>query len=304
MGNYTIFRNQLLEELEKRSAEGFAFAYEVVSPAVVKGDCEEYIEFGNGNIRPRVAISAIQEDCVRNGMTVGKAVENLFKAVNRREEMDSIQAFIEKMDADYILKNLVLAVVDVAGNEEWLDGLVHRNEAVGLASYMRVLVPHLEGSIPVKHGFLERYGISAEEAFLTARGNVFSGARICLVSDGGYDRVARFEELNTLKLRRIVRRAQEGYLLVVSGVNDTAFGAAFLADKTMLQYLADGFEDETFCIIPSSVHECILVPDLDEWELECAHAMVHDINRAMVDPKERLSDDIFRYSTEGGLERL
>jgi len=249
MENYTVFKNQLLEELEERSTEGFAF--EVVTPTVVKGDCEEYIQFGTGNVRPRVAISAIQEDCVRNGMTVEEAVEHLFKVVNRRDEMDSIQAFIEKMDADYILKNLVLAVLEVAGNEEWLNGLVYKNEAVGLASYMRVLVPHLEGSIPVKHGFLERYGISAEEAFMTAKGNVFSGARICLVNDCGFAESFRFEELGTLKLQRIVQRTKdEGCLLAVAGENAAAFGAAFLADKTMLQYLAEGFEDETFCMPP------------------------------------------------------
>lgn len=50
-----------------------------------------------------------------------------------------------------------------------------------------------------------------------------------------------------------------------------------------------------FFILPSSIHECILVPENGAFEREELLAMVTEINREHVEPKEVLADQVYYY---------
>lgn len=53
-------------------------------------------------------------------------------------------------------------------------------------------------------------------------------------------------------------------------------------------------------ILPSSLHEVLLVPDSEEMDYEHLRHMVEDINEAEVPLVDKLSDRIFRFSQESG----
>ncbi len=53
--------------------------------------------------------------------------------------------------------------------------------------------------------------------------------------------------------------------------------------------------DSNFFILPSSVHELILIPDKGEIDKEDLANMVYEINRSEVLPKDFLSDSIYYY---------
>lgn len=69
------------------------------------------------------------------------------------------------------------------------------------------------------------------------------------------------------------------------------FGAAGVLDKHMQEKFAAIFPSGYF-ILPSSVHECIVVSsEMDAEELAC---MVFQVNRAEVGEQDRLSDHVFK----------
>lgn len=73
------------------------------------------------------------------------------------------------------------------------------------------------------------------------------------------------------------------------------YGAACILDE---DFLAD-FSDEIggdFFILPSSVHELILIPDNGKLESEALRNMVHEVNATQVSPEEILSENIYRFS--------
>lgn len=71
-------------------------------------------------------------------------------------------------------------------------------------------------------------------------------------------------------------------------------GAATMLYPGLLQSIAEGSQSD-FYILPSSIHEVLLVKrenDMSTKELQC---MVMEINRNVVDPKEVLSDQVYFY---------
>lgn len=78
------------------------------------------------------------------------------------------------------------------------------------------------------------------------------------------------------------------------------YGATALLDKEIMQAVVDKFS-EGFYIVPSSVHECIIVSASVDMDTSLLTEIIQDVNAGQVAPNERLSDHPYRYTAEGGL---
>ena len=63
--------------------------------------------------------------------------------------------------------------------------------------------------------------------------------------------------------------------------------------------LSQRFEASLY-VIPSSIHECMVIPDYDVFPEECLSDMVRDVNEKTVKPQEILSDHVYYYHRESG----
>ena len=59
-----------------------------------------------------------------------------------------------------------------------------------------------------------------------------------------------------------------------------------------------------FYVLPSSVHECILIPEEDGMTQEALTGLVTEINENQVDPREVLSNQAYYYRAEDGRVHL
>ena len=75
------------------------------------------------------------------------------------------------------------------------------------------------------------------------------------------------------------------------------FGAAEMLDKNTLRMIA-GQVGDGFIVLPSSVHETIVLPPKDGSEYKTLAEMVRDINDTEVDADERLSYHVYVYSRD------
>ncbi len=87
-------------------------------------------------------------------------------------------------------------------------------------------------------------------------------------------------------------------LYVLSNVK-RCFGAAWMADEHVLQSIADRIRRDYY-ILPSSVHECLILPAYQDADRQSLRDMVCEINRSQVEPEEVLSDSVYYYSREEG----
>ena len=73
-------------------------------------------------------------------------------------------------------------------------------------------------------------------------------------------------------------------------------GAVWMTNVEALDVAAERIGGDFF-LLPSSVHECILVPKngFDEKELQ---NMVMTVNQSQVSPEDRLSDNVYSYDSK------
>lgn len=76
-------------------------------------------------------------------------------------------------------------------------------------------------------------------------------------------------------------------------------GAACILYPNVLQEFAERIESDLY-ILPSSIHEVILIKDQGMEDANGLRNMVKDVNRTQLDPEEILSDQVYYYSRKNG----
>lgn len=79
---------------------------------------------------------------------------------------------------------------------------------------------------------------------------------------------------------------------------DSMYGAAVIAYDGVLDKIAEKAGTDLI-VLPSSVHEVIILPDNGLFNYRELESMVKEINRNEVQPEERLSDHVYHYDREG-----
>ena len=74
-------------------------------------------------------------------------------------------------------------------------------------------------------------------------------------------------------------------------------GAGVILYKDLLKQFAEKTGSD-FYILPSSIHETLLVPVSDQMEVEALRSMVREVNATQVAPEEVLSDNVYIYRRE------
>jgi hypothetical protein len=77
-------------------------------------------------------------------------------------------------------------------------------------------------------------------------------------------------------------------------------GAACMLYEGLLRNLSEEIQSDLF-IIPSSIHEVLLLPDEGEFSEEELSALVREINTHFINPSEVLSDHVYRFKRLPGI---
>lgn len=75
---------------------------------------------------------------------------------------------------------------------------------------------------------------------------------------------------------------------------DNFYGSAYITDKDSLDYIAKWLKVEEYYIIPSSIHELIILK-MNDADIEELKNMVKTVNETEVRPEEVLSYNVWKY---------
>ena len=138
-------------------------------------------------------------------------------------------------------------------------------------------------SVMIHNSHLDMWGKSAEEVYRIARRNMKRSMPELLLP-----MQKMMEEL-------MIKRMNEDELtLYVLTNREKIFGASAMLYSEKLKELADRFGCDLL-ILPSSVHEVLIVPDDRKREYDYYRWMVKEVNTTQVDPEEILSYNLYRY---------
>ena len=203
---------------------------------------------------------------------------------------------------------IIPRVVNRESNEERLKGMPHTEIGNDLAvTYHVDLGADNDGqmSVAISNEMMERYGVSVEDLHDQACKNMeeVSPATFKAIEEviagmmiPGYESMSE-EEKQDARESFGMPTTEEGnsYMYVLSN-ESKVFGASELLDTKTLDTIRDQVGD--FYILPSSVHEVLIVPKTDDMKLEDLEKMVMEVNSTQVAPNEVLSDHVYEYDKD------
>lgn len=237
----------------------------------------------------------------------GYSMEAVLASISEAAQMKA-DGFNKEMFSDYsqVKDKLFIRISDAEVNRDLLKSIPHRN-VNGLAVTCHIMVELKEGemgSAMVNNDLMRSLGVSFNEIYQDAMKNspevlppsiqsmeVMLGRLVGF--EFGRDIPKDFEsQLETIDF------ANEPMVVLTNaeGVN----GAAVILYPEVLHKIGEQ-TGVNFFILPSSVHEVILVADNGSMKLSELSAMVKEINSTQVAPKDRLSDTVYHYDRK---ERL
>lgn len=142
-------------------------------------------------------------------------------------------------------------------------------------------------TILIHNSHLNMWEVTVEEVYRQARANtpVLLPAAITGMREIIEQMMGDSKEVESLM--------EGGFPMYVMTNSMKMNGAATMAYPNVLQNFANAIGKNVY-IIPSSVHEVILVPETGT-EGGCLNDMVKEVNETQVDPKEVLADHVYYY---------
>ena len=195
-----------------------------------------------------------------------------------------------------------MEVVSAEANKELLETVPHKL-LEDMAIIYRFDATEIAGdgaSIVLTNVLLDKFGVSAEQVHQDAvkfapqnRPLEIKGMGEVLAAQMGVDdpSVLGFDY------------DPEDEKMFVASVAGNILGAGILAYEEFMDKAAERVGG-SFYLLPSSIHEVLLVPDNGTFDLRALENMVREVNATTVDPKEKLTDSVYHYDAEKKLFEL
>lgn len=292
------FAQVVKEAVEASLGEG----YEVNIHEVLKNNSTRLtgltIKTEESNVAPAIYLEGSFERYKAGDATVPVIVSEIISVYESHKTTMSFDASL--VDFPTCKERICYKLVNADRNKELLSEAPHLIVCDDLAVLFYILVSEgREGTatITIRNYISSGWGVSEQELFEIAlintqrlfRGSVMSMASVLteLLSD-------RLDEENTKEFFDMVVSDEDNVPLYVCTNAKRFYGAAVLLYKDLLREFAERTGSD-FYILPSSVHETILVPVSAEMKVEDLRNMVRDVNATMVAQEEILSDNVYIY---------
>ena len=224
---------------------------------------------------------------------VDKAVETINHGINERPDFD-IDSFT---DYEQMKEKLAMEVVSAETNKDMLENVPHKNLEDMAVVYRFVLESSDEGraSILVTNQILETMGVTPEQLHADA---LEIAPQIKPAEIRGMSEVmAEMMGMEQAEALGIMPMRPEDEQLFVATVPDKTHGAGVLAYQNFMDQAAERVGGDFF-ILPSSIHEVLIVPDNGRMDLKELEAMVRDVNATQVAPADKLTDNVYHYDSK------
>ena len=243
------------------------------------------------NIAPTIYLNYYFEK-YQNGTSFSDVFKELLEDYEDNRPMTSINVSFFS-DFEKVKHQIVFKIINYNKNKELLNEIPYFHY-LDLAIVFYCLV-HSDSSgnasILIHNQHLSRWGIDTEKLMELARENT--------------PKLLKYE----LRSMQSILSSETGmevsgmYPMYVLTNTSRLNGACCILYKDLLQKIAERIHSDFF-ILPSSIHEVILLPAKDNSAHAALSEMVRDVNEAEVSTDEVLSDHAYFYSRKDGCVSL
>ena len=296
--DYENFKEQFVADVKDRLAEQGADVKVSVNEVNKLNESYEAITVTpeGSNIGVNMSLEKFY-DAVQDGTpydsVVDKAVETISRGIEQRPDID-VAALT---DYSQMKEKLAMEVVSAEANKEMLENVPHQNMEDMAVVYRFILSSDEDGraSILVTNQILETMGVTPEQLHADAIENApqIKPAEI----KGMSEVMAEMMGVEQAEMMGLVPMNPEDEQMFVATVPDKVHGAGVLAYQDFMDKAAERVGGDFF-ILPSSIHEILIVPDNGKMDLKELEAMVKEVNATQVAPADKLTDSVYHYDSK------
>lgn len=226
--------------------------------------------------------------------TAGKTARNIIKLIQNMPEVNKDEYFTKEYILKHVRPCIAATYKDNELNPILKDKTVFPRKCYDISTYYRIQIDNM--NYIVTNELLDHVGLDVFDLELAATNNLMKIVKF-------KDMLGFIEEL---QYGENVSEDLPTNLLYVLTTEDKFQGAAAMLIQNNLEEIQKKIKCN-FYILPSSVHEVIIVPDTDNQissnKTEEFYKMVCEVNKT-IDPNDKLTDSVYYYSQENGLEQI
>lgn len=219
---------------------------------------------------------------------LSKATDSLVASIQNMPQID----VADLTNYEEMKHKLSMQVVSADRNAEMLEKVPHEQMEDMAVVYRLVLSEGKDESstVLVTNDLMEQFGITHEQLHEDAMVNApeIRPAQIRGMTE-------TMNELMGPGMVPEIDPADE--MMFVAGVPNQMNGAGVIAYPNFFEDAAEKLGGDYF-VLPSSIHEVLLVKDTGEMNARDLEAMVREVNATEVAPDERLTDHVYHYDSK------
>ena len=286
--NYCEFREEVKKQL--RSIAGEQMRIKIQKIQKNNGICLDGISIWKEgeNVSPTIYLDHFYES-----FQAGENIKAIAQGIMELYEMYRIE---EPIDPDFyrkfsnICSYIACKVINYEKNQELLKDIPYiRYLNLAVVFYCSIKNERIgKGTILIHNSHLKFWDVSASELAAIARENMQQQLQyefadmMDMIQDYAEDGEEHLSEQGE-RMPMYVLTNQEKHL-----------GAICIVYDTILNEIGQKLKEDYY-ILPSSIHECIIVPKRKEIDPDELRIMVREINDNQVHAEEVLSDEIYQY---------
>lgn len=243
----------------------------------------------DSNISPTIYLDNFFKGYNEGELTIQRIASIIEDTYSEHKVTDKINmSFLN--DFNTIKDKITFRLVGKTANEDMLQTVPHKDFLdMVLVFYINLCRDDLgTASIQVTNILLDMWDVGIEELLQTAVANSHNGGII-------------IESLLDLMLSSNLVSEEFGCLedvnMYVMTNPEKLHGAVAMYYSDKLQETAERFNSNLY-ILPSSVHEILIVPETKGMSPEYLQEIVKEVNRTQVSPEEVLTDSVYYYDRD------
>ncbi|WP_029324743.1 DUF5688 family protein [Butyrivibrio sp. AE3004] len=250
------------------------------------------IKKAGANIAPNIYLEEFYSD-----LENGKSLEDVLREIAEVREKHEVSSMDVSFLADWekCRDKVIPRLINAGLNSELLMERPHRMIEDLAVIYVVDLSDNM--SVPVTEKIIDTWGVDEEMLYESSMRNLPNILPGKLQTLGEVIRkmmpVDDFEGMNMFPANDV--------FYVLSNERN-CYGAASLLIKSQMDSIAEKIGD--YYILPSSVHELIIIPDDGRMQARELVAMVKEVNMTSVSEQDKLSDSVYRYEFDKGLKKV
>lgn len=289
------FANAVRKEIQKKLGGG----YDISVITNIKNNSTKYtgIMFRRGRkiTSPTVYINDLYVQYMENGLSMQEVTEEVIK---RYQKTVGAVEEIPHLDVEYetCRTRIVYRLVSRERNQEVLQNMPFipfLDLAITFHLVIAVNDRYMQ-SLKIDNTIQKKWQVSVEQLFKEAKKNT---ERLLPAEISELKQIAAaYEAPKEFMPEGELSNKENIDMIVVSnelGIN----GAAAVLYEGVIEKLAEEYETDLY-LLPSSIHEMIVVPAFDRTMYELLGVMVKNINDQYVENEEILSDRVYIYQRE------